>query len=380
MTKFNERTKKQILTEYNDRKPIKEIISRYGVAKSTIFNWIKKGFRTKKFIEYKKYEILQKELEHTKLKLEIYENLHCFKDASIHDKEVAIAKHLGQYPIKTMCKILDLPTGTFYNYHFRKKKITQYQIKDEELKTEITKVYLKSEKRFGAKKIFAKLQSNGFRTSLKKIQKLMNELNIKSIQKPQKNETRKPDTDYQFNKLKRLFNQDAPNKFWVSDITEVKVRLTKFYLCVIIDLFSRKVIAYRLSSQNNTNLTINTFKDAFENRNRPAELSFHTDQGTNYTSTAFRDLLQILKVNQSFSHRGNPYDNACMESFYASFKREEYNAKEYEFFEDLENSVDSYMEFYNNYRPHESLKNKTPNQFEAEFYENLAIKKSQISQ
>lgn len=279
-----------------------------------------------------------------------------------------------------MCKILDLPTGTFYNYHFRKKKITQYQIKDEELKTEITKVYLESEKRFGAKKIFAKLQSNGFKTSLKKIQKLMNELNIKSIQKPQKIETRKPDTDYQFNKLKRLFNQDAPNKFWVSDITEVKVRLTKFYLCVIIDLFSRKVIAYRLSSQNNTNLTINTFKDAFENRNRPAELSFHTDQGTNYTSTAFRDLLQILKVNQSFSHRGNPYDNACMESFYASFKREEYNTKEYEFFEDLENSVDSYMEFYNNYRPHESLKNKTPNQFEAEFYENLAIKKSQISQ
>ncbi|MBR4418633.1 MAG: DDE-type integrase/transposase/recombinase [Clostridia bacterium] len=147
----------------------------------------------------------------------------------------------------------------------------------------------------------------------------------------------------------------------------------------MIDLFSRKVIAYRLSSQNNTNLTINTFKDAFENRNRPAELSFHTDQGTNYTSTAFRDLLQILKVNQSFSHRGNPYDNACMESFYASFKREEYNAKEYEFFEDLENSVDSYMEFYNNYRPHESLKNKTPNQFEAEFYKNLTIKKSQIA-
>lgn len=137
-------------------------------------------------------------------------------------------------------------------------------------------------------------------------------LNIPNLKRPQKKETRKPDTDYQFNKLKRLFNQDAPNKFWVSDITEVKVRLNKFYLCVIIDLFSRKVIAYRLSSQNNTNLTINTFKDAFENRNRPAKLSFHTDQGTNYTSTAFRDLLQILKVNQSFSHRGNPYDNACV--------------------------------------------------------------------
>lgn len=379
MIKFNEKTKKQILTEYNDGKTIKEITSKYGVAKSTIFTWIKKNIQTKKFIDYKKYEILQRELEHTKLKFEIYENLHCFKDSSIREKEIAISKYLGQYPTKTMCKVLALPCGTFYNYHFRKKDVTQNQIRDEKLKTEIMKSYLESERRFGAKKIFAKLQSIGIKTSPRKIQKLMKELNIKSIQIPQKNETRKPNPDYEFNKLKRLFNQDAPNKFWVSDITEVKIGLNKFYLCVIIDLFSRKVIAYRLSCQNNTSLTINTFKDAFEKRNRPTELSFHTDQGTNYKSIEFRDLLQTLKVNQSFSHRGNPYDNACMESFYASFKREEYNTKEYEFFEDLENSVNSYMEFYNNYRPHESLKNKTPNQFEAEYYENLANKKSQIS-
>lgn len=82
---------------------------------------------------------------------------------------------------------------------------------------------------------------------------------------------------YYVNKLKRQFNQTSPNKYWVGDITEVRVKRNKFYLCVILDLFSRKVVAYRLSSQNNTQLTINTFKDAYEGRNRPCELSFHSD-------------------------------------------------------------------------------------------------------
>lgn len=150
----------------------------------------------------------------------------------------------------------------------------------------------------------------------------------------------------------------------------------KFYLCAILDLFSRKVIAYRLSSQNNTQLTINTFKDAFESRNRPNDLSFHSDQGSNYTAYEFRDLLHSLKVNQSFSKAGNPYDNACMESFFSSFKREEYNSKVYEYFDELEVSVDSFIKYYNEYRPHQTLKNKTSNQFEEEYLKQIDNKRA----
>ena len=127
-------------------------------------------------------------------------------------------------------------------------------------------------------------------------------------------------------------------------------------------------MAYRLSSQNNTQLTINTFKDAFENRNRPKDLSFHSDQGINYTAYEFRDLLHSFKVDQSFSKSGNPYDKACMESFFSSLKREEYNGKHYEFFDELEEIVASYMKNYNDYRSHQTLKNKTPNQFENDYY------------
>ena len=352
------------------------ICEQYGVAKSTIYYWLKqekKLFSSHKpsIITYKQFYEMKKERDLAIRNLEMYERLHCFKDSTVREKQEAIKKLIDIYPIKSMCIMLNLPKGTFYNYYLRRTKVTQNSIRDNELKEKIMKIYLDSGKRFGAKKIEAKLRSDGINTTLHKVQTLMKLLNIQSTQKISKNELPlKDNSQYYVNKLKRVFKQNAPNKYWVSDVTELRVGKNKFYLCVILDLFSRKVIAYRLSSQNNTNLTINTFKDAYENRNRPKELSFHSDQGANYTAYDFRDLLRFLKVNQSFSKAGNPYDNACMESFYSTFKREEYNGKTYKFFEDLEQSVKSYMNYNNDYRPHQTLQNKTPNQFEEEFYKN----------
>ena len=81
--------------------------------------------------------------------------------------------------------------------------------------------------------------------------------------------------------------QSRPNSFWVGDVTEVKINSAKFYICTVIDLFSRKIVGYRLFSQNNNKLTVNTFKDAYESRERPKGLTFHSDQGSNYTSNEF---------------------------------------------------------------------------------------------
>lgn len=274
-----------------------------------------------------------------------------------------------------MCKLLGLPHSTFYNYYLRRKTTTQYTLRDEELKPEILRIFHESDGRFGAKEIFIKLQINGVKTSLRKVQYLMHELNIQSSQKLKKKEETNPNSQFYVNKLKRSFVQEAPNKCWVGDVTEVRVGTNKFYLCAILDLFSRKAIAYRISSQNNTMLTINTFKDAFESRGQPTGVCFHCDQGSNYTAFQYKDLLRALKVEQSFSRAGNPYDNACMESFFSNFKREEYNSKRYEYLEDLESSISAYMRYYNEYRPHQSLRNKTPEQFEMNYYRGLATKK-----
>lgn len=155
----------------------------------------------------------------------------------------------------------------------------------------------------------------------------------------------------------------------MGDITEVKINSAKFYLCVVLDLFSRKVIAYCLSSQNNNKLTVNTFKDAFEVRNRLNGLTFHSDQGSNYTSNEYVDLLKALKVEQSLSKSGTPYDNSVIEAFYSNLKQDELNSCEFEEFDELVIVVDRYVEFYNTYRLHEFLNYKTPDEVEMEHKE-----------
>ena len=374
MKHYTEEFKQYVINLYWQSASVRQISTEYSICKATIYNWIRCDKRIfskfkNNFVKYSDYEKLQQQLKRKTLEFEIFQELHCFKDATTKEKEIAISKLVGKYPIKTMCRLLDLPTGTFYNYHFRRKEVTQNQLRDEQLKREIYRIFKESEGRFGPRKIFTKLKSIGVNTSINKVQNLMKLLNLKSTQCIRKSELQTTDnSQYYTNKLNRIFDQTAPNKYWVSDVTEVRVGRNKFFLCVILDLFSRKVIAYRLSSQNNTQLTINTFKDAFESRNRPTELSFHSDQGANYTSFEFRDLLHSLRINQSFSKSGNPYDNACMESFFSNFKREEYNAKHYEFFDELEASVDSYMKYYNGYRPHQSLNNRTPNEYEDDYF------------
>ena len=306
---FSKEIKESVLKDYRQKVRIKDICERYNVSRASVYNWFDGEKRIESTeITLSDYNKLKRQLEKKTLELEIFENLHCFKDSPTKEKEKAISRFIGVYPIKTMCKLLDIPTGTMYNYHLRSAKVTQYQLRDDFLKQEITKIFKESDGRFGAKKIWIKLKTDGNLVSLNKVQNLMKELDIHSKQRLRKSEhsIKNDNSQYYVNKLKRIFNQDRPNKYWVSDVTELRVKSSKFYLCVILELFSRKVIAYRLSSQNNTQLTIKTFKDAFECRSRPEELSFHSDQGCNYTSWEFRELLRVLKVNQSFSKKAIP--------------------------------------------------------------------------
>lgn len=114
------------------------------------------------------------------------------------------------------------------------------------------------------------------------------------------------------------------------------------YVCAILDLFSRKVVAHRVSPKNSTYLTTSTFRQAFQRRNAPQSLMFHSDQGAQYTSKTFRRLLRMNKVVQSFSKSGQPHDNAVMESFFASMKREEIYRTQYKSEQQFIKSVDMF--------------------------------------
>lgn len=112
------------------------------------------------------------------------------------------------------------------------------------------------------------------------------------------------------NFVNQKFTVSQPNLVWVSDITYVKVNSVNYYICVIIDLFSRKVLNYQTSSNIDAKLVCDTFKKAYNKRNCPENLIFHSDRGSQYTAKDFRKLLDSLNVIQSFSAKGYPYDNA----------------------------------------------------------------------
>ena len=147
-------------------------------------------------------------------------------------------------------------------------------------------------------------------------------------------------------------------------MTCFKVNGKYLYVCIILDLFSRKVVAHRVSPKNSTYLVTSTFRQAYQNRNKPQQLMFHSDQGPQYTSNTFRKLLRMNKVVQSFSKSGRPHDNAVAESFFASMKREEIYRTQYHSERQFMGSIDTYIEFYNTKRPHSTLNYKTPDGFE----------------
>ncbi len=143
------------------------------------------------------------------------------------------------------------------------------------------------------------------------------------------------------NKVNQQFQTTRPNEVWVSDVTYFRTPYNSYYICVILDLYSRKVIAHRIALNNSTQLVKNTFKDAYETRQPKGTLIFHSDRGGNYRSKTFCNYLKYLKVTQSFSRAYTPYDNSVVESFFSSLKREELYRTKYRSDKEFKKAVES---------------------------------------
>ncbi len=170
------------------------------------------------------------------------------------------------------------------------------------------------------------------------------------------------------NIVKRQFKTLKPNEIWVSDVTYIRIRENPYYICVIIDLFSRKVLSYKIGLSNSTQLTKATFKTAYNLRKPTEKLIFHTDRGGNFCSKSFTQYLSKFNIEQSFSKPGTPYDNSVVESFFATLKREELYRTKYRSKNEFKTSLDEYIIFYNTKRIHTNNAYKTPDEKEAEYY------------
>lgn len=180
----------------------------------------------------------------------------------------------------------------------------------------------------------------------------------------------KPNNDGHYeNLLAQNFNQPAPNIVWVCDFTYIWAGGRHYYLCAIMDLFSRKIVAWRVSPHIDTALAKETLREALRSRGTPAGVILHTDRGSQFTSSDFRKAADEMSIVQSFSAKGHPYDNAVMECFFKYLKKEEVNRRNYSSLNDLKKSLFVYIEgFYNSVRPHSHNGGLSPNEQEREFF------------
>ena len=241
-------------------------------------------------------------------------------------------------------------------------------IENRAIRNEILTIYAHSDKRLGAYKIRQRLiVEYGRNISAGRVYRLMKSMTLPKMSTVKPVSTRlKAEQPNCSNLLEQRFNPKGPNQIWAGDITFVRVNGIFCYVCVIMDLFSRKIIAYKAGSRINTQLTIETLRLACSRRNHTEGTIFHSDRGCQYTSGDYRKETENTGIIQSFSAKGHPYDNAVVESFFKYLKHEELNRRSYANISELNDSLFAYIDgFYNAKRPHGANNGLSPNEKEA---------------
>lgn len=175
------------------------------------------------------------------------------------------------------------------------------------------------------------------------------------------------------NILKQQFNPQEPNQVWSTDFTYISIGHKKFvYLCAILDLFSRKVIAWKIGNKIDAQLASDTLIQAIYSRKPTQSLIFHSDQGSQFKSKSFRQLLDENNILASYSKPGYPYDNAVTEVFFKYLKERCLNRTSFTSLQEVQLACFEYIEsFYNNYNPHSANQELTPNQKEEIYFKKM---------
>jgi transposase InsO family protein len=373
--KINNTEKQNLIQRYHAGESATNICFQFGIPRSTFYTWIKPQKTiytetTQQIIRPSEFNKLSRRVKRLEQLIEVLKKVKCTATSPLQEKLTALERIYGQYSVRVMCDALDVSRGTFYNHIFRnKRENNSYQFRRIQLSEQIKQVYDESNQIYGAKKIKAILSERGIVTSNRMVAELMGEMNIGSIRLDAKKNYNRFNPKKKKDALSLNFTAKSPNAVWVSDTTYFKVNEKIYYICAIIDLYSRKVISHKISSRHSTQLITGTFKLAYVSRSPAADLIFHSDRGVQYTSHSFQKLLAGCNINQSFSPSGSPQHNAIMESFFSSMKREELYRKDYHSVQEFKESLSRYIDFYNIERPHTTLNYKSPNAHERLYYE-----------
>jgi putative transposase len=276
-----------------------------------------------------------------------------------------VALHSQQYAITLLCQALEVSVSGYYAWCQR--EVSEHQREDARLSAEIQQIFLEHRQVYGSPRIHAVLKARGVHCSRKRVVRLMRQLGLSAGRTRSRKPTTKSDPRARFapNRLNREFGAEEPNTKWVTDTKAVETAEGWLYLAVILDLFSRMVIGWSMAATEDEQLVELALRMAVAQRRPPAGLLHHSDRGSEFTSDRYLALLAELGIEVSMSRTGDCYDNAAMESFFASLTKECTDRTRFKTRQEASSAIFEYLEcFYNPVRLHSTLQYVSPVAFE----------------
>jgi putative transposase len=276
-----------------------------------------------------------------------------------------IEQNKQEFPIVVMCRVLDVSESGFYAW--RKRPACQRKREDAQLTEELRQEFSAHQGRYGSPRLHAELRDRGRSIARKRVARLMRKAGLCAKRKHRRVLTTRRDPSHPVapNLLNREFTAKEPNRKWVTDITYIPSRQGWLYLAVILDLYSRMVVGWSMSSNCDENLVERALDQAIARRHPKAGLLHHSDRGSQYTSQAYQLHLEESGTHVSMSRKGNCWDNAAMESFFGTLKDECVGSMLYSSHDEARLALFTYMEvYYNRVRRHSTLGYVSPFNYE----------------
>lgn len=283
------------------------------------------------------------------------------ESGGLQNRHIVVDELKNKRRIKELCTYLGISRSGYYNY--LKRKISD---PDRDLKLKIKAIYEQRNKTVGYRRVQDELyRQYSLVVNHKKVLRLMQELGIKAIIRRKyihrtSYEAAVSDGRIAENLLQQDFTANGPNQKWVTDVTQYRVFDDRIYLSAIKDLWNNEIVAYHLSRRNDNPLVLETFNKAFEKQKDVTGLIVHSDQGSQYTSHAYHDMLPKVGARISMSRRGNCYDNASMESFFSHLKVEALYPYDIRSIDEAQRRMEEFIRFYNEERAQRKLNKLTP--------------------
>lgn len=276
-----------------------------------------------------------------------------------------VANHQDEFCVHRMCQVLGISTSGYYAW--RKRQPNARKMANEILLSQIQQIHQECRGTYGSPRIHATLVRKGIVCGLHRVARLMQQSGICAKGKRRYKQTTQSRPAYSVspNVLNRMFTANAPNQKWLGDITYLPTGEGWLFLAVVMDLYSRRIVGWAMAEHMQQELTLKALHMARKQRKPQPDLLHYTDRGSQYAAYRYQEILRHHQFQVSMSRFGNCYDNAPMESFFATLKAELANYGRYRTRQQARAEIFEYIEvFYNRQRRHSSLDYLSPLQFE----------------